>query len=332
MEKLLTIAIPTYNRPQKTERALRAIAQQYDDRVEILICDDSTDEDTAKVVKRLQNEIPINYVKNQENLGYDRNFLQCFRKASGKYVLLMGDDDLLVNGGLTHILNVLSNNSNMSWNFGFFRGDYIDENSLYKVHGNVIQDNMDVSKDEFLDYSLNYITSLCCILSREKVIGIDNPNKLIGTYFIQTCLGFEITKDSSSKLGVIGKPCIAQDATQGAANVANEMNKFFDLFGMNCKRAICDFGVSAGYNLRQLKKCYGECMKGWPGVFIALKVENERSWIDSFWKDGYPAIKNYVFAWLIIIPIVVLPRWFSILLQKIARPIFRKRMSLNNEV
>ena len=332
MEKLLTIAIPTYNRPEKTRRALEAIAAQYDERVEILICDDSTTNDTAKVVHDLQKKIPINYIKNEINLGYDKNFIQCFRKAFGKYVLLMGDDDLIVNGGLTHILNVLSANDNMTWifiNFGSFRGEYVDENSFYKYHGAIIPDNMSASKDEFLDYAQSKITSLCCILNREKVVAINDLDKFIGTYFVQTCLGFEVTKDKDSKLGIIGKPCIANDSSQNAANISNQMDKYFDLFGLNCKSIICSFGVDSGYNLKKLKNCYGTVIKEWSGVFVALKVNKDNSWIKSFWELGYPAIRDYLYAWLFIIPIVIMPRWFSCLVQKIIRPIFRKLNRLN---
>ena len=331
MEKLLTIAIPTYNRPEKTRRALNAIAVQYDERVEILICDDSTTNDTADVVFEFQKQVPINYIKNKENLGYDKNFIQCFRKATGKYVLLMGDDDLLINGSLTHILSVLSANDNMAWiflNFGFFRNEYIDENSFYKYHGAIISDNMNASKDEFLDYALDNITFLCCILNRKKVVEINDLDKFIGTYFVQTCLGFEATKGNSSKLGIIGKLCIAKDSNPNSANISSEMDKFFDLFGINCRTAICDVGVGSGYDPKKLKKCYGKVIRGWIGPLIELKVNKDNSWITPFWKRGYPAIKDYLYAWLFIIPIVIMPRWFSVLIKKTVKPIYRKLVQL----
>lgn len=327
MDKLLTIAIPTYNRPEKTRRALEAIAIQYDERAEILICDDSTTNDTADVVHELQKIIPINYIKNKINLGYDKNFIQCFRKASGKFVLLMGDDDLLINGSLTHILSVLSANDNMAWiflNFGFFKNEYIDENSFYKYHGDIIPDNMNVSKDEFLDYALNNITFLCCILNRKKVIEIKDLDKFVGTYFVQTCLGFEVTKDKDSKLGIVGKPCIAKDSNPNSANISNEMDKFFDMFGINCRSAICNVGVSSGYDPKKLKKCYGKVIRGWSGSIVELKVNKDSSWITPFWEQGYPAIKDYLYSWLFIIPIVIMPRWFSWLIQKTIRPVYRK--------
>ena len=305
---------------------MKAIADQYDERAEVLICDDSTTNDTADVVCEFKKQIPINYIKNKENLGYDKNFIQCFRKATGKYVLLMGDDDLLVDGSLKYILHILSANDDIAWiflNFGSFRGEYIDENSFYKYHGAIIPDNINASKDEFLDYALNNITFLCCILKREKVMAINDLDKFVGTYFVQTCLGFEVKKNNDSKLGIIGKPCIAKDSNPNSANISSEMDKFFDLFGINCRSAICNVGVSSGYDPKKLKKSYEKVIQVWPGIFAALKINKETEWIKSFWKSGYPAIKDYLYAWLFIIPIVIMPRCFSLLVQKIARPVLK---------
>lgn len=55
MEKILTIAIPTYNRANYLKRALKSIAKQYDDRLEIIVSDNASLDDTEEVVREIIN-------------------------------------------------------------------------------------------------------------------------------------------------------------------------------------------------------------------------------------------------------------------------------------
>ena len=41
-DKLLTIAIPTYNRADMLLRALQSISSQYDDRIEVIVSDNAS--------------------------------------------------------------------------------------------------------------------------------------------------------------------------------------------------------------------------------------------------------------------------------------------------
>ncbi|MFC3749138.1 glycosyltransferase family 2 protein [Paenibacillus sp. GCM10012306] len=94
---LVSILIPTYNRPHYLEQALRsALAQTYPN-IEIIISDNSDNNYTQHVVEYFQSELGfsnIHYVKNKSNIGPVANQLQCMRLASGEYVNFLMDDDL----------------------------------------------------------------------------------------------------------------------------------------------------------------------------------------------------------------------------------------------
>lgn len=109
--KLLTIAIPTYNRRRYLELGLNQLEPQlkgHEDEVELLICDNASDDDTRQFVEsRIAAGCPIRLLVNSENVGGDLNIAKCFRMATGKYVLVMGDDDLLLDGALEAILSTL---------------------------------------------------------------------------------------------------------------------------------------------------------------------------------------------------------------------------------
>ena len=103
-EAILTIAIPTFNRKRLLKRALDSVLYQMEDDVEVLVVDNASDDGTDTMVATFQKQYPtLQYKKNSENIGADRNFLKCLRDAKGKYVLLLGSDDILLNGAVQHI-------------------------------------------------------------------------------------------------------------------------------------------------------------------------------------------------------------------------------------
>lgn len=110
VEKILSICIPTYNRAKYLDMSLTAITQQIleleTNEVEILVSDNCSSDNTQKVVEKY-HELQVNYIRNAENIGADNNFLQCMNKAIGKYILLLGDDDILQPGSIKYIIKVL---------------------------------------------------------------------------------------------------------------------------------------------------------------------------------------------------------------------------------
>lgn len=109
---LLTIAIPTWNRAAYLRLNLDQLVSQFMEvahPVEILISDNcSTDESPDVVASFMQRGVPIRYIRNTENIGSDSNIAQCFNEAAGRYVLLLGDDDLLVDGVLLWLVERLA--------------------------------------------------------------------------------------------------------------------------------------------------------------------------------------------------------------------------------
>src|SRR6185436_21130825 len=106
---LLTIAIPTWNRAAYLAQNLAQLRSEMEEiapgTVEIVVSDNCSPDHTGDVVQtELRQGAPIRYVRNPENLGWAKNFAQAFELASGKYTLLLGDDDLLVDGALKLLL------------------------------------------------------------------------------------------------------------------------------------------------------------------------------------------------------------------------------------
>ena len=109
---LLTIAIPTWKRAEYLALNLDQLALLLkdvpQDSVEILVSDNASPDETPAIIARAINAgMPLTSIRNAENIGSDANIAQCFNRAAGKYVLILGDDDLLVDGALTLLLDRL---------------------------------------------------------------------------------------------------------------------------------------------------------------------------------------------------------------------------------
>lgn len=111
---ILSICIPTWNRASILNMSLNSFEKQFQEidsnDVEIFISDNCSNDDTGVVVQSyISRGLPITYSRNDQNIGAARNFRKCIENASGEYILLLGDDDLLKDGALKYILNQLRN-------------------------------------------------------------------------------------------------------------------------------------------------------------------------------------------------------------------------------
>jgi glycosyltransferase involved in cell wall biosynthesis len=108
---LLTIAIPTYNRSAELALLLRHLEPQIAvlPQVELLIFDNASPDDTEVVVQGfLDRGLRCRYVRRPENVGPDENFLGCYWTARGRFVWILGDDDVVFDGGVARILEALA--------------------------------------------------------------------------------------------------------------------------------------------------------------------------------------------------------------------------------
>lgn len=90
----LSICVPTRNRPEMVEEMLVALTSLPTDVVdlEILVGDNSTNDDTAKVAGAFPG---VSYQHNHGDLGAYGNFNSLVARASGDWVHLIADDDLI---------------------------------------------------------------------------------------------------------------------------------------------------------------------------------------------------------------------------------------------
>ncbi|MCX6723784.1 MAG: glycosyltransferase family 2 protein [Candidatus Staskawiczbacteria bacterium] len=117
---LISIAIPTYNRAVFLQNLLSHIAPEANELegiFQICISNNCSTDNTSEVVAGFQTRYPglISYNENSENLGYDGNVLKIMEMSDGEFVWLLGDDDMIVDGGFKKVINFIK--------------DYCDDNT-----------------------------------------------------------------------------------------------------------------------------------------------------------------------------------------------------------
>jgi len=91
---MVSICLPTYNRPELLRRAIAScLSQTYPD-FEIVVTDNSRD-DESKIVAEGFKDPRLRYYKNETNIGGIANLDKGLRLARGKYIKMLMDDDLL---------------------------------------------------------------------------------------------------------------------------------------------------------------------------------------------------------------------------------------------
>ena len=96
---LISICIPAYSRVAFLQRLLASIAVQTFKDFEVIITDDSPGSEVQEVCGKYADAFTLTYFKNEPALGTPENWNEGIRRASGKWIKLMHDDDWFATPG-----------------------------------------------------------------------------------------------------------------------------------------------------------------------------------------------------------------------------------------
>jgi len=98
VEPLVSVGIPTYNRPQSLKRVLESLVVQSYQNLEIIISDNCSEnpevEDVINEFLKKDTKNRIRYYRQAKNVGAANNFRFVLDQAKGKYFLWNADDDV----------------------------------------------------------------------------------------------------------------------------------------------------------------------------------------------------------------------------------------------
>lgn len=142
MQKLLSVAIPCYNSQDYVRRAIDSVLPGGD-RVEIIVVDDGSTDDTAAIGDEYASLYPdIVKVVRKENGGHGDAVMAGFREASGLYFRVLDSDDWLDESALMSLLDVIAKMSE-------------DDNAVDLIISNYVYEKVNEGRSKQINYRKN---------------------------------------------------------------------------------------------------------------------------------------------------------------------------------
>ena len=128
---LISVCIPTYNRPEHLNNCLNSLSLQTNKNFEVCISDNCSKINIDKIVKTYKKKLKIKYNRNKRNLGFALNLLKVSKMASGKFIWFLGNDDLLIPKAIDNLSKIIKKNKDID--FVWINSNYLDV-SFVKKH------------------------------------------------------------------------------------------------------------------------------------------------------------------------------------------------------
>jgi len=96
----VTVAVMSYNNSAYIAQTIESVLAQEGVSLELFVFDDCSTDQTLDVLQRYTSDARFSYEVNPNNLGMMGNYNRCFRAGTGRFVVVLGSDDLLYPGHL----------------------------------------------------------------------------------------------------------------------------------------------------------------------------------------------------------------------------------------
>jgi len=105
-QDLLTVIVPTRERPDTLKHCLRTIVAQEDPRMEIIVSDNCSAPETKEVFDSFDDP-RLRYVRPDHRLGMSEHWEFALSHAAGNWVTIIGDDDGLLPHAVTRLFKMV---------------------------------------------------------------------------------------------------------------------------------------------------------------------------------------------------------------------------------
>ena len=110
---LLSICIPTFNRPKHLKNFLNSILISKKNSpnfsFEVCISENGENKKTENIISNFSKKIPIKFNRNFTNIGITRNIIKVVEMSNAKFSWILGDDDLILPKTLQNLNHMFKN-------------------------------------------------------------------------------------------------------------------------------------------------------------------------------------------------------------------------------
>lgn len=320
---ILSICIPTLNRPEFLLESLKSIEILIEKsaRIEICVFNNGSNRDYTRVenfIDRLTKRyVNVNYLVNNVTIAIDDSMMQVMKMAKGDYLFLLGDDDILESEGQNLILNILNK---MEFDLGILNGVIFNKknNTRTKIF-NHSSDAIISFREAFLKYKNycsygNIIVKRNCILEGDQIY-LKGTSHAYGCFWLDFFRKHE--KDQHPVILIFDIEAVCLRAVEKTYNILQvtfehtmlELNLYKALIGDKCKIILNEYELLFWYEQSKYTTLLKYGMAG--NELFKIKDYNE-----SFYYNY--RFRIYIMSFLVIIlkPIKPIIRYIILKLRK----------------
>jgi hypothetical protein len=111
---LVSVGLPVRNAARSIENVVRSVLAQDHERIELVISDNASTDETEDVCRRLAKADPrIVYHRQRKNVGILNNFVTAIRLAKGTFFRWIGDDDWIAPNYVSRCLDAFNDDERL---------------------------------------------------------------------------------------------------------------------------------------------------------------------------------------------------------------------------
>lgn len=135
MDKLVSIAMTTYNGEKYLREQLDSIYNQTYKNIEVIVCDDRSTDKTPEILEEYKQKYGLQYYINETNLGYVKNFENAVSLCSGEFIALSDQDDIWLPEKIETLVNEIGDFSLVYSDAGLIdqNGESLGETKIEKA-------------------------------------------------------------------------------------------------------------------------------------------------------------------------------------------------------
>lgn len=313
----LTIGIPTYNGELTIKKVLDSILGQMTEGVEIVISDNASTDNTSLIANEYAlKDSNIRYFRNEKNVGMDNNFDLVVKRAQGKFVWILSDDDYISNeNAIKKVLEAIKKAPNSGTIFVNYENDIIPiDRDYYNIDGN-----------EFFRITKFKSTLISSTIVNRKIWNDIDKKEYIGTYW--THIVYLINANSKFKSCILSDIYAEQIKYERSERRWGNNGTFFNV-GIDLAKIYLNLSI-LGYEkdvCREAKRYIKQ--KNYWNIPVAkihnlgITTELISDCIKVFWF--FPSF------WFIDLPLLLIPRYIYKTLHKIYKKT-KKRLVLETK-
>jgi len=316
MNKTLTIAIPTFNGDKYIAITINSVLNQIknnpllESKTEIVVSDNASQDNVAGVVKQYKTMYPnvVQYYRNETNVGFDRNVDLAVRRATGEFVWILSDDDIVLDGAIEYVQNVIENHKDEK--VALIYVDYPSKAQLTNEHDGLCKDgNVFFQETRFKN---NLIS--CNIVSR-SIWQTSRVERFFDSGWIHSGYALEALNPLCGyKAFIINKKFVKQGGkTQRWGQGGTFIYAGFKLV------EIYKLMPQWGYSPKTRKMT--ESIKRVNWLYIPLAKAKGLKTDFKLLSQFYGLYKQYPSFWLIDLPLLLIPKKFHYIIYTLIRSV-----------